>query len=348
MISVLVVDDSAAVRRIVTAALESGPGISVVGQAVDGQHALELADELSPDAVVLDIEMPVLDGLAALRRLRAAHPRTPVIMFSTLTERGAVKTLEALSLGASDYVTKPTGSDSLAASVREVADQLVPKITALVESVKALRSPGQPLPPPREVVASGRTTKPEVLMIGCSTGGPDALAGLLRDLPFNLRVPVVVVQHMPPVFTTMFASRLDRVSPLTVSEAGDGEPLLPGHVYVAPGDRHLSVHRSGDDVLTRIDAGPPENFCRPSVDVLFRSGAHVYGAGTLGVVLTGMGHDGTAGCRAIHATGGTVMVQDQASSVVWGMPGAVVAAGLAHEVVAMDKMPARLVDALRG
>ncbi|WP_110180309.1 protein-glutamate methylesterase/protein-glutamine glutaminase [Nocardioides solisilvae] len=348
MISVLVVDDSAAVRRIVTAALESDPGIAVVGQAVDGQHALELADELAPDAVVLDIEMPVLDGLAALRRLRAAHPRMPVIMFSTLTERGAVKTLEALSLGASDYVTKPTGTASLAESASEIAGQLIPKITALVGTAQALQAVDQPLPPPRPVLAPGEATRPEVMMVGCSTGGPDALAALLRDLPFNLRVPVVVVQHMPPVFTAMFASRLDRVSALTVTEAVDGEPLEAGHVYVAPGDRHLSVHRSDDRVLTRIDAGPPENFCRPSVDVLFRSGAHVYGPGALGVVLTGMGHDGTAGCRAVQASGGTVVVQDRASSVVWGMPGAVVQAGLAHDVVALDKLAARLTELVRG
>ncbi|WP_309136439.1 protein-glutamate methylesterase/protein-glutamine glutaminase [Nocardioides campestrisoli] len=347
MISVLVVDDSATVRRIVTTALETDPGVAVVGQAVDGEHALDLAQELAPDAVVLDIEMPVLDGLAALRRLRAANPRLPVIMFSTLTERGAMKTLEALSLGASDYVTKPTGTDSLSASVREIADQLVPKIRALVGTARSLDSGGQPVPPP-PLARPSPAVAPQVLMVGCSTGGPDALASLVSELPFNLRVPVVVVQHMPPVFTAMFASRLDRVSALSVSEAVDGEPLRAGHVYVAPGDRHLSLHRVEDRVLARIDAGPPENFCRPSVDVLFRSGAHVYGPAALGVVLTGMGHDGTAGARAVQTTGGTVLAQDQASSVVWGMPGAVVAAGLAHEVLALDKIAARLVELVRG
>ncbi len=350
VIRVLVVDDSAPVRRLVTLALEIDPDIQVVGRAVDGRDALAQVKALKPDVVTLDIEMPVVDGLQALARLRERYPRLPVIMFSTLTARGAAKTLEALTLGASDFVLKPTTTGSVAESVREVHDQLVPRIKGLV-GVYRMFAPGSthagPQPAPLTSPADGApAATPEVLLVGASTGGPDALTQLLPALPGDLAVPVVVVQHMPPVFTTMFAARLDRVCALQVHEAGEGDVLRPGHVYVAPGGRHLSLVACAEGARTALLDTPPENFCRPAVDVLFRSAAAVYGPRVLALVMTGMGHDGAAGSHAVALRSGRVLAQDQASSVVWGMPGAVVHAGLATEVLALDELAPRLVELL--
>jgi two-component system, chemotaxis family, protein-glutamate methylesterase/glutaminase len=350
VIRVLVVDDSAPVRRLVTLALETDPEIKVVGRAVDGDDAVAQVEALKPDAVTLDIEMPVVDGLQALTRIRERHPRLPIVMFSTLTARGAVKTLEALSLGASDFVLKPTTTGSVAESVREVHDELVPRIKGLV-GVQRMFGPGArparqsfPLAPSRP--AGLPVSPPEVLLVGASTGGPDALTKMLAALPGDLRVPVVVVQHMPPVFTAMFAARLERVCALSVHEAGEGDALLPGHVYVAPGGRHLSLVACAEGARTALLDTPPENFCRPAVDVLFRSAAAVYGPRVLALVMTGMGHDGAAGSHAVALRSGRVLVQDRASSVVWGMPGAVVEAGLASEVLALDEIAPRLVELL--
>ncbi|WP_104105544.1 chemotaxis response regulator protein-glutamate methylesterase [Nocardioides sp. 616] len=351
MIRVLVVDDSAPVRRLVTVALEIDPDIQVVGRAVDGRDALAQVKALKPDVVTLDIEMPVVDGLQALARLRERYPRLPVIMFSTLTARGAAKTLEALTLGASDFVLKPTTTGSVAESVREVHDQLVPRIKGLV-GVYRMFAPGsthagpQPAALTSLAAAGAPAATPEVLLVGASTGGPDALNQLLPALPGDLAVPVVVVQHMPPVFTTMFAARLDRVCALEVHEAGEGDVLRPGHVYVAPGGRHLALVACAEGARTALLDTPPENFCRPAVDVLFRSAAAVYGPRVLALVMTGMGQDGAAGSHAVALRSGRVLAQDEASSVVWGMPGAVVHAGLATEVLALDALAPRLIELL--
>lgn len=342
MIRVLVVDDSAVVRRLVTTSLSLDPEIEVVGTAVNGQEAIGRVDELQPDAVTLDIEMPVLDGLGALAAIRRRHPRLPIIMFSTLTEKGATKTLEALSLGASDFVTKPSNTTNMAESMASVREQLIPKMKALI-GVRRVAA-AAPAPPVR--VAPPAPNRPEVLLVGCSTGGPDALSRVLEDLPATLRVPVLVVQHMPPLFTAMFAERLDRVSPLSVREAGPGEVVRPGEVLVAPGGHHLLLQRSAGVVRTVIDDGPPENFCRPAVDTLFRSAAQVYGGNALALVLTGMGHDGLAGCRLLAEQGARIVVQDEDTSVVWGMPGAVAGAGLAHEVLPLDAIAGKLTAAL--
>ena len=341
MIRVLVVDDSAVVRRLVTTALSLDPEIEVVGTAVNGQEAIGRVEELQPDAVTLDIEMPVLDGLGALEAIRRRHPRLPIIMFSTLTEKGATKTLEALSLGASDFVTKPSNTTNMAESMASVREQLIPKMKALigVRRVAAAAAPPVRVAPP---VAN----RPEVLLVGCSTGGPDALSRVLEDLPATLPVPVLVVQHMPPLFTAMFAERLDRVSPLRVREAGAGDVVTPGEVLVAPGGHHLVLQRSAGVVRAVIDDGEPENFCRPAVDTLFRSAAQVYGGHALALVLTGMGHDGLAGCRLLAEQGARIVVQDEDSSVVWGMPGAVAGAGLAHEVLPLDAIAGKLIAAL--
>ncbi|MDP3890232.1 chemotaxis response regulator protein-glutamate methylesterase [Nocardioides sp.] len=352
MIRVLVVDDSALVRRLVATSLSGDPEIEVVGQAVDGHDAVARVEELMPDAVTLDIEMPVLDGLGALRAIRERHPRLPVIMFSTLTEKGAIKTLEALSLGASDYVTKPSNTGSVAESMASVREQLVPKIKALTGvrrmAVAAAAASGRagsraPAAPP----VTTPHQRSELLLIGCSTGGPDALSRVLADLPASLPVPALVVQHMPPVFTTMFAERLDRESPLTVREAGDRTPLAPGEVLVAPGDFHLRLQRGPGGLRTRLDQGPQVNYCRPAVDVLFDSAADAVGGRALVLVLTGMGHDGLVGTRRLRELGARVLVQDQATSVVWGMPGAIVEAGLADAVLPLDRVATEVARILR-
>lgn len=381
---VLVVDDSVVVRRILTEELAADPGIEVAGVAANGRLALDKLDQLEVDVVVLDVEMPEMDGLTTLRELRKRNRRLPVIMFSTLTERGARATLDALSAGASDYVTKPANVGSVTESRARVRNELAPKIKALAEG-SAGNSPyagasSRPAPAGRAPLPSrpstarpvaplgsaihpdgelgvrpgstvrpriGRTT-PQVLAIGCSTGGPEALTAVLRDLPGDLPVPVVVVQHMPPVFTALFAERLDKATKLHVHESKDAMTLTPGHVYLAPGDYHLELERStpgpAGRVVTRLNQRPPENFCRPAVDVLFRSVARTYGSSVLSVVLTGMGSDGKLGCGDIAAAGGEVLVQDRATSVVWGMPGAVAEAGLADAVLPLNEIAAQIMS----
>jgi len=343
VIKVLVVDDSPTIRRLITMALREDREIDVVGVAVNGLEAIARVDELAPDVVTLDIEMPELDGLGALRRIRVSHPRLPVIMFSTLTQRGAITTLEALSLGASDYVTKPSNTGSVAESIESVRSQLVPKIKALAGVRRVLAAE----PPKTRPLAAETVRPPEVLVIGASTGGPDALSRLLSELPADLGVPVLVVQHMPPVFTAMLAERLDRVCPLAVTEATDDAVLLPGMVVIAPGDHHLRLGRTAGVLRTHLDQGPQENFCRPAVDTLFRSVHETVGGRAVAVVLTGMGQDGTAGCGLLARSGARIVVQDEATSVVWGMPGAVAHAGLAHEVLPLERIAARLTTLVR-
>ncbi|SNT02392.1 two-component system, chemotaxis family, response regulator CheB [Geodermatophilus saharensis] len=339
-IRVLVVDDSVVVRKIVTDVLSSDPAIEVVGTAVNGKLALGKVDQLRPDLVTMDIEMPEMNGIEAVRALRAARNRLPIVMFSTLTERGAAATLDALSAGANDYVTKPANVGSVAASMESVREQLIPRIKALTGRpvTGPPRPAAAPVAPRTPAPRSAAHKAPAVLVVGSSTGGPEALARVLPALPAALPVPVLVVQHMPPVFTRQFAQRLDRLSALRVVEAADGSPLLPGTVHLAPGDHHLTVRGSGRGATTVLSQGPPENFCRPAVDPLFRSAVTAYDGAVLSVVLTGMGADGREGASAVRDAGGTVVVQDQATSVVWGMPGAVASAGLADEVLPLDRI----------
>jgi len=345
-IKVLVVDDSVVVRRLVGRVLEEDPAIEVVGAAANGRIALAKIAQLSPDVVTLDIEMPELDGLATLAELRPRWPRLPVIMFSTLTERGAEATLEALSLGASDYVTKPTGLHNAADAMARVKADLIPRIKALHGRRQLSRMPqsaeveAAPVPsgPPVKPLARPADARIDLVAIGVSTGGPNALAELLPALPATFPVPIVIVQHMPPVFTRMLANRLDGRCAVEVIEAEGGEVLLPGRVHIAAGGRHLTLARLGTSVVTVANDDPPENSCRPAVDVLFRSAADLYGASALAVVLTGMGQDGLRGCERIRLAGGPVVAQDEASSVVWGMPGFVARAGLADAILPLDAM----------
>jgi two-component system chemotaxis response regulator CheB len=322
-----------------------------VGTAVNGKIALTKLDQLKPDLVTMDIEMPEMNGIEAVRAIRGTRSRVPIIMFSTLTDRGATATLDALSAGANDYVTKPANVGSVGQSMESVREQLIPKIKALTgRPVPSGPSrAAAPVAPPRPPAPrSGPGKKPAVLVIGSSTGGPEALARVLPALPASLPVPVLLVQHMPPVFTRQFAQRLDRLCALRVVEAVDGTPLQPGTVHLAPGDQHLVIRPTRSGLQTSLNQGPPENFCRPAVDPLFRSAVAAYDGAVLAVVLTGMGADGRAGAGEIRAAGGTVVVQDQASSVVWGMPGAIAQAGFADEILPLDRVAEAIQRHLAG
>ena len=337
---VLVVDDSAVMRRIISEALGTDPAFEVVGVAANGEIALQRITQLTPDAVTLDVEMPVLGGLATIRRIREIHPTLPVIMCSSLTHSGADATLDALAAGANDWLAKPAQSASLDESIGRIAAELLPKLRALCKLGRAAKS-AAPIGA-HSTPASARGVRPkvapDVLCIATSTGGPNALADLFGGLADALPVPVVLVQHMPPLFTRSLAERLGRGSAHRFYEAEDGQVIEPGSVYIAPGGRHMEIERVGLQVRARLHDGPPEQSCRPAADVLFRSVAEVYGRGTLACVLTGMGQDGLRGCEAIRARGGEVVAQDEASSVVWGMPGSVINAGLAQTVRPLSGM----------
>jgi two-component system, chemotaxis family, protein-glutamate methylesterase/glutaminase len=343
-IRVLVVDDSVVIRHLVLHALREEPDIEVVGAEPNGAAALARIPEVQPDVVTLDIEMPVMDGLTALRQIRKLHPRLRTIMFSTLTTRGASSTFEALSLGADDYVAKASNSGSLDQSLASLRGELVPKIRQFFVpppvASPPLPKPGAPAPRPP---ALRRIAPFRVLGVGVSTGGPQALGELIPKLPASLRLPVLIVQHMPPTFTRLLAERLDSLSALHVVEAADGMEIRPGTVYVAPGNYHLRVRRSGSSLFTKLDQEPQENSCRPSVDVLFRSLGENFGKDVLSIVLTGMGWDGLHGTQAVKTAGGYSLVQDKASSVVWGMPGAVAEAGLADGVLPLSAIGPEIV-----
>lgn len=332
---ILVVDDSVVVRRLLSQVLSEHPELEVVGTAANGRIALQKLEQTSPDVVVLDLEMPEMNGLECLEALRAERPKLPVVMYSTLTRRGALATLDALALGATDYATKPEAG-STDEAMAQVRDTLVPKLLAL-----SPRRPILPVPPPLPTpVAPGRApSRPvELVVIGCSTGGPNALAEVMPRLPGDLAAPILIVQHMPPMFTRLLAERLSRLSAFDVREAESGAMLSPGRALVAPGDHHMVVRRGDGRLSVALNQGPPENSCRPAVDVLFRSAAERVGAGVLGVVLTGMGRDGQVGAKAISEAGGRILVQDATTSVVWGMPGFVVEAGLADEVLPIGEI----------
>lgn len=345
---VLVVDDAVVVRRLLVDVLSGEPDIEVAGTAPNGRIALAKLDQLNPDLVTLDVEMPEMDGLECLAELKRLRPRLPVIMFSTMTERGAMVTLDALARGASDYVTKPSGAGSVAAAMARVRADLVPKILALCRRGGPPR--GLPVVPDQfHPAAAARLLRfrTDVVAIGVSTGGPNALAALVSELPPALPVPVLIVQHMPPLFTRLLADRLQSKTPLQVSEAVAGAEIRPGQVWLAPGDHHMVVRREGPTAWLDTNQEPPENSCRPAVDALFRSVATAYRQHTLGVVLTGMGHDGLRGSELIREAGGSVLAQDEATSVVWGMPGAVAKAGLADRVLPLDAMCGEIVARVR-
>jgi two-component system, chemotaxis family, protein-glutamate methylesterase/glutaminase len=345
---VLVVDDAMLIRRMVTDVLAADPVIEVIGEAANGRIALQKIAQLTPDLVTLDVEMPEMDGIQTLKEIRKAYPRLPVIMFSALTERGAADTLEALHHGASDYVTKPASASGKAGAQQRIQEDLIPKIKSLCRL-----GPAQSAGPKRDAAtpaayrpsllrAVGPAITADVVAIAVSTGGPTALAEVLSHLPAAFPAPILLVQHMPQMFTRFLAERLNGQSPLTVKEAADGESLQAGVVYVAPGDYHLTVRKATGGAVAVLNQEAPQHSHRPAADVLFKSVAATFGARGLGVVLTGMGQDGLKGSEEITRAGGRVLVQDEASSVVWEIGGLVVNAGLADAVVPLAQVATEL------
>jgi len=391
-IRVLVVDDSAVARRALTDILSADPEIDVVGTASNGRIALATIPQLLPDVITLDVEMPDMGGLETLAAICEKFPHSCVIMFSARTRQGAEATIEALSRGAADYVTKPDNTESAAAAAASVRDQLVPKIKLLctadrsaataAPSAAASRlkgnctTPNTPLPnPPHQgkgvnatlhaeipsvtpspaniaslldrSLTESRQHRVDIVAIGVSTGGPAALDLLVPAIPADFPAPILIVQHMPELFTRSLADRLSSRSKIAVREALDGEAIMPGTAFIAPGGQHMEVRLAGKSPHIHTHRSAPENSCRPSADVLFRSVAMAYDAKSMAVIMTGMGQDGTAGARQIHACGGIVLAQDEATSVVWGMPGSVVRAGIAHRVLPLRQLASEIIGRAR-
>lgn len=341
---VLVVDDSVVARRVLANVLSSDPAIDVVGTAPNGRIALAKIAQATPDLVTLDVEMPEMGGMETLAALRKTNPLLPVIFFSAFIEQGSATAESAISFGGVECVTKPVGgADAASSAIRE---HLIPKIkghlsrtvagTALVPRTDPppVVFPGGSLP----VHTSQLVSRVDIVVIGASTGGPSALEKLLAFLPKDFPVPILIVQHMPAGFTALLANRLSSKCKIPVTEARADQILRPGHAWLAAGGRHMVVEVTNGEAHARIFDAPPENSCRPSADVLFRSAAEVFKKHVLAVVMTGMGQDGLRGCEKIHEAGGQVLAQDRASSVVWGMPGLVANAGLVNGVVGLDEL----------
>lgn len=350
----MVVDDSAVIRGMIARWVTEAGGFEVACTASNGRMAVDVAERHKPDIVLLDIEMPEVDGLAALPLILKAHPAAKIIVISTLTQRNAQISLRCLSLGAVDYLAKPESARSADAAA-EFRRGLIEKLKALsaakprkVRSSPAVaQAPAAPVAKPAPPRLG--SVKPQCLLIGSSTGGPRAVERVLQDLqPILPNIPVMIVQHMPPMFTAVFAEHLQALLSVPCREAKDGEPVTAGTVLVAPGGRHMGVVATPGKPVVRLNDDPAENFCRPAVDVLFREAASVFGASALAAVLTGMGSDGTAGARHLIKAGATVIAQDEATSIVWGMPGSVVKAGLAHEVLPLDAIGRSLKNYIAG
>jgi two-component system chemotaxis response regulator CheB len=343
--TVLIIDDSAVVRGLVARWIEADPRFDVAATCADGEQGVRRAGELQPDLIILDIEMPRMDGLTALPQLLKAAPRARVIMASTLTRKGAEVTMRALSLGAADYAPKPEAGRVAGADAYRT--ELLDKLEALSPRSKyaaaARPKPVRAAPAPR----AGLAPKPDLVAIGSSTGGPQALREVMSAIPRDARVPVVITQHMPKLFTAILAEHLSKCG-LPAAEAKHNEIIKPGRVYLAPGDWHFTVRREAAGLVAQLDQNPPVNFCRPAVDPLFASCAEAMGRNMLAVVLTGMGADGREGSRAVRDAGGYVIAQDQATSVVWGMPGAVAEAGLADQILPLREIGPDIARRLKG
>jgi two-component system, chemotaxis family, protein-glutamate methylesterase/glutaminase len=379
---VMVVDDSVVIRGLTARWLEEA-GYAVVATAANGRVAVEQIERARPDIILLDIEMPEMDGITALPLLLAKSPRVSVIVISTLTQRNAHISLKCLSLGAVDYLAKPESHRGVSTSMTFRQDLMV-KVKVLSERHRPAASPStasaaapvlrrpatvpNPAEPPsrtfRAPLASTAVRTPaapavlrprpaniakRLLVVGASTGGPRAVGEFLSAVgPALKSVPICVVQHMPPIFTAVFAEHLGTQTGLQAAEGSDGDILQPGRIYVAPGGKHMGLRREKGGIVIRLDDGPPVNFCKPAVDVLFNDTASLFGASTLAVVLTGMGSDGTHGARAIGEAGGVILVQDEATSTVWGMPGSIAKAGLAHEVLSLQAVAPAVRKFLNG
>jgi two-component system chemotaxis response regulator CheB len=346
---VLIVDDSVSIRKLLSDLIAAQPDLEVASVAANGRIALAKISQTCPDVVTLDVEMPELDGLETLAEIRKTHPRLPVIMFSSLTERAAAATLEALSLGANDYVTKPSGASGIAGAMERVRAELLPKLrlfgvpkqaapAAAHTTIASVARPAAPV---------DRRKPIDVVAIGCSTGGPNALSEIFSKLPGDLPVPIVITQHMPQVFTKLLADRLTAGSKVRVHEAQDGDVLVPGQAWLAPGNYHMALQRVSGQIVVRLNQEPPENSCRPAVDVMLRSVAAIYGGRSLNIILTGMGQDGLRGCQELHDLGAEILVQDEESSVVWGMPGLVAKAGIAGDILPLADMSNEIMQRVR-
>lgn len=341
MARVMVCDDSVAIRGAIARILDADPAVQVVAKVANGQLAVEELKRTKADVVVLDIEMPVMDGMTALPLLLRADPGIRIIMASTLTTRGADIAMRAMRLGAADYLPKPS-------SIGTVGDdrfqrELLEKVKGLARSrQRSARAAALPAWKPAPLLP------PRLLAIGSSTGGPQALFTLVQGLGRQIGVPVVLTQHMPATFTPILADHIGRLGGMPCAEAKDGEMLIAGRIYVAPGDRHLLVEGRAGSLRARLTTDPPENFCRPSVDPMLRSACAATDGRVLIAMLTGMGHDGLAGTRQVVEAGGCAIAQDEATSVVWGMPGAIALAGLCHAVLPLPAMAAKLRDILKA
>lgn len=353
-IAVMVVDDSAVIRGLISRSLEGRPGIKVMGTAGNGELAIAALTRQPVDVVILDIEMPVMDGLTALPKLKAIDPAVQIVMASTLTKKNADISLKAMSLGATDYIPKPSGNSELARADdfhRELGEKVL-ALGALARRQGVRRSASSVsrvaarpyTPPPAEkkniVLRKETIPKPEILAIGSSTGGPQALFTVIKEMGSRLPQPIIITQHMPPAFTSILAEHISRQCGVVCVEGKDGEILKPSQYYVAPGDYHMLIVKSLGGPAIKLVKDPPENFCRPAVDPMLRSIIGVYGKRILVTILTGMGQDGCKGCQEVVKAGGAVLAQDEASSVVWGMPGAVAMAGVCSSVLPVDEIGA--------
>jgi len=362
-IRVMVVDDSVVIRGMISRWIDAEPDMKVAASLRTGLDAVNQIERINPDVAVLDIEMPELDGISALPRLLAKKRDLIIIMASTLTRRNAEISFKALSLGASDYIPKPESTRE-AAAADVFHHDLIQKIRHLGAKVRRTAAASPPLVPTLDrphakpvpaapaaplVKRQFGLTAPRALVIGSSTGGPQALMSLVTEIgPVIDRFPVLITQHMPPTFTTILAEHLARSSRRPAAEAVDGEIVKPGRIYLAPGGRHMKVVRHGADTVIALDDGPPVNFCKPAVDPLFASAIDVWQGGTLAVILTGMGSDGMRGGKDIVAAGGSVIAQDEATSVVWGMPGAAANAGICAAVLPLKDIAPKLVQLFSG
>jgi two-component system, chemotaxis family, protein-glutamate methylesterase/glutaminase len=340
----MICDDSAVIRGALARILESDPGIAVVAKVENGKLAVDQVRAANVDVVVLDIEMPVMDGLTALPQLLRADPGVRVIMASTLTTRGAEIALRALRLGASDYVPKPSSIGTV--NDESFKRELLEKVKGLARMRHRATLPARPRSP--VALRPAPRTLARLLAVGSSTGGPQALFTLVQGLGRSVGVPVVITQHMPATFTPILADHLNRLGLMPCTEARDGESLVAGRIYLAPGDRHLLVEGSRHGLRAHLTTDPPENFCRPSVDPMLRSASVACEGRVLVAMLTGMGQDGLAGTRKVIEAGGAAIGQDEASSVVWGMPGAIAQAGLCNAVLPLPKIAPRLLEMLKG
>ncbi len=345
---VVVVDDSALVRSILTEIINKQPDMECIGAAQDPLVAREMIRNLNPDVITLDVEMPRMDGIDFLSRLMRLRPM-PVVMVSTLTERGAEVTMKALELGAVDFVAKP--KIGVADGIRQLAVDITDKIRvaakAHIRRAPAAPAPGSVAAAPAVIAGVGRLSTEKIIFIGASTGGTEATKDVLVNLPADCPA-VCITQHMPPGFTTSYAARLNGLCKIRVSEARDGERILPGHAYIAPGGRQFSVERSGANYIARVVDGEPVNRHKPSVEVLFNSAARVVGPNAYGIMLTGMGGDGATAMRTMRDAGSYNICQDEASCVVFGMPREAINAGAAHEVLPLKEIAPRLLEKLRA